>query len=171
MHGEAAGVYVGGWRHLRTVSPRWETESVARQRQQAHLDAPIADVWELVGTPARHPEWWPLVVSVDGVVAGVGDDYVQVTRGPMKSTPRTTLVIDRFDELREIRMRCQESGLYSHWTLTEAQEGTFVDLEMGMEATDASNRAFDLTAGRLYYRRWVTEALAALRTAATRPTA
>jgi uncharacterized protein YndB with AHSA1/START domain len=27
--------------------------------QQTFIDAPVERVWELVGDPNRHPEWWP----------------------------------------------------------------------------------------------------------------
>jgi uncharacterized protein YndB with AHSA1/START domain len=31
-------------------------------RRQAVIDAPIEVVWELVGDPNRHPEWFPRVI-------------------------------------------------------------------------------------------------------------
>jgi hypothetical protein len=30
-------------------------------------------------------------------------------------------------------MQCQVSGFYSHWLLTDAQGGTFAEVEMGVE--------------------------------------
>jgi hypothetical protein len=56
--------------------------------------------------------------------------------------------------------------MYAHWRLTEAQQGTFVDLEMGMDPLGAANRAFDRMAGRIYFRRWVESSLDGLRDAA-----
>src|SRR5262245_18460850 len=44
-------------------------------RQQALLDAPLEEVWPLVGTPARHPEWWPRVIEVRGERFEQGDEY------------------------------------------------------------------------------------------------
>ena len=35
-------------------------------RAQAHLDAPLEDVWALVGNPATYPEWWPAAVEIQG---------------------------------------------------------------------------------------------------------
>ena len=35
--------------------------------------------------------------------------------------------------MREIKLRCQTSGFYSHWRLTEAQGQTFTEVEMGVE--------------------------------------
>ena len=34
-------------------------------RRQAHLDAPIQIIWELVANPNRHPEWIPRVIEVE----------------------------------------------------------------------------------------------------------
>ena len=135
-------------------------------RQQAHLDAPIETVWELVGNPARHPEWWPRVIEVRGERFGEGDDYAQVTRGPM-GREETRFLVERRSELREIHMRCQKTGAYMQWLLTEARGGTFVDLEMGMDPIGLSNRVFDATAGRIYFRRWCDQSGEALERAAT----
>jgi hypothetical protein len=135
-------------------------------RQQAHLDAPIETVWELVGNHARHPEWWPRVVEVRGERFGEGDDYAQVTRGPM-GREETRFLVERRSELREIHMRCQKTGAYMQWLLTEARGGTFVDLEMGMDPIGLSNRVFDATAGRIYFRRWCDQSVEALERAAT----
>ena len=35
--------------------------------------------------------------------------------------------------MREIKLRCQNSGFYSHWLLTEAQGNTFTEVELGVE--------------------------------------
>jgi hypothetical protein len=47
--------------------------------------------------------------------------------------------------------------------LTEAQDGTFVDVEMGMQPKGVGNRVFDATAGRRYFRRWLDQSIDALR--------
>jgi hypothetical protein len=134
-------------------------------RQQAHLDAPIEAVWELVGNPMRHPEWWPRVVEVRGESFGEGDNYAQVTHGPT-GNEETRFLIERRSELREIHMRCQKTGAYMQWLLTEARGGTFVDLEMGMDPKGLSYRLFDATAGRIYFRRWCDLSVEALERAA-----
>ena len=137
-------------------------------RQQAHLEAPLDSVWELVGTPNRYAEWWPRVVEVRGERFEQGDEYAQVTRGPGGET-ETSFLIERREELREIRMSCQLTGMYAHWHLTSAQGGTFVDVEMGMEPASIGYRAFDIALGRRYFRRWAEDSLEAL-DAATAPT-
>ena len=63
-------------------------------------------------------------------------------------------------------MSCQLTGAFAHWTLTAAQDGTFVELEMGMQPQRLRYRLFDAAIGRTYFRKWSDESLAALRDAA-----
>jgi uncharacterized protein YndB with AHSA1/START domain len=134
-------------------------------REQAHLDAPVDEVWELVGKPARHPEWWPRVVEVRGERFEQGDNYAQVTERPGRKAVQTEFVIERLDNLHELRMACQATGMYADWTLTPAQGGTFVELEMGMLPRGLGNKMFDLTLARPYFRRWAGESIDGLRSA------
>ena len=134
-------------------------------RRQALLEAPLESVWELVGDPVQHPRWWPRVLEVDGKRFEPGDRYVQLTKRPLGSH-RTTLEIERLDDFHEVRMRCLDTGMYSHWQLTAAQEGTFVEVEFGMEASGLPDRILDRVAGRTYFRRWAEQSLDALDKAA-----
>jgi uncharacterized protein YndB with AHSA1/START domain len=136
-------------------------------RRQAHLDAPVEEVWSLVGAPSRYPEWWPRVIEVRGERFNEGDEYVQVTRDPT-GTAESNFLVERARDLREIRMSCQLTGTYAHWVLTPAQGGTFVELEMGMQPRGLGNRLFDGTLGKLYFRRWSEQSLDALIDAAGR---
>ena len=136
-------------------------------RRQALLDAPLETAWDLVATPSRYPSWWPRVIEVRGERFAEGDEYVQVTRDPGRSV-QSSFLIERRDDLREIRMSCQLSGTYAHWVLTPAQDGTFVELELGMEPKRLSDRFMDLTWGRLFFRRWSERSLDGLREAARR---
>jgi uncharacterized protein YndB with AHSA1/START domain len=140
---------------------------VSAQRQQAHLDAPIETVWSLVGAPNRYPDWWPRIIEVRGERFEQGDEFVQIVRDPGGPT-ESSFLIERVEDLREIRMSCQLTGTYAHWILTPAQGGTFVDLELGMDPKSARYRVFDATAGRLYFRSWGQKSLAALGDAARR---
>ena len=45
-------------------------------------------------------------------------------------------------------MSCQLTGTFAHWTLTAAQDGTFVELEMGMEPQRLRYRLMDAAIGR-----------------------
>jgi uncharacterized protein YndB with AHSA1/START domain len=139
-------------------------------RQQAHLDAPLEAVWELVGSPNRYPEWWPRVIEVQGERFEEGDEWVQVTKDGFGSPTETSFLLERRDELHEIRMACQLTGAYAHWSLTSAQGGTFVELEMGMQPKRAGDRLFDATLGRRFFRRWSEQSLEAL-SEVTRPAA
>jgi hypothetical protein len=140
---------------------------VSACRQEAVIDRPPEDVWALLGDPERHPEWWPGVVEVRGQRFEQGDRYAQVTEGPIKKQ-ETTFIVDERDDLRGIRMRCVDTGMYADWRLTEAQERTFLDVEMGMDPHGIGNRLFDATAGRLYFRRWLQQSIDGLKAAAER---
>jgi Polyketide cyclase / dehydrase and lipid transport len=134
-------------------------------RQHAHLEAPLDVVWGLVGTPRRYPEWWPRVIEVRGERFEQGDEYAQVTTSA-GGTKETNFLLERRDNLRAIRMSCQLTGTYAEWLLTPAQGGTFVELEMGMQPRRLSDRLFDGTAGKRYFRHWADQSLDGLRDAA-----
>jgi hypothetical protein len=138
---------------------------VSSHRQQALLDVPLESAWELVATPTLYPTWWPRIIEVDGQEFEEGDEFVQVVKDPTGETS-SSFLIERREELREIRMSCQLTGAFAHWTLTAAQDGTFVDLEMGMQARRLRDRVADITIGRPYFRRWSEKSLEALRDAA-----
>jgi uncharacterized protein YndB with AHSA1/START domain len=138
---------------------------VSEHRQQAHLDAPLEAVWGLVATPSRYPEWWPRVIEVQGERFEEGDEYAQVTRAPGGKT-ESNFLIERREEMRQIRMKCDLTGAYADWILTPAQGGTFVELEMGMQPNRVTDRVFDLALGRSYFRRWSRQSLDALAEAA-----
>jgi hypothetical protein len=138
---------------------------VSSHREQAHLDVPLEATWELVATPTLYPAWWPRVIEVDGQKFEEGDEFVQVTKDPTGEAT-TSFLIERRDELRQIRMSCQLTGAFAQWTLTAAQDGTFVDLEMGMQPRRLRDRLADMAIGRTYFRKWSEESLNALREAA-----
>src|SRR5690348_11639371 len=94
--------------------------------EDAQLDAPVSAVWELVGDPSRYPEWFPRVLEIEGERYEEGGRFVMVTQHPMIGRDEPRMLIDRRDELREIRMHCTVSGMYVDWQLTDAQGGTFV---------------------------------------------
>jgi ribosome-associated toxin RatA of RatAB toxin-antitoxin module len=138
-------------------------------RSQALINASPEQVWNLVGDPRRHPEWWPRVIEVHGERFEEGDLYAQVTKDPTGQA-ETTMSVERLDDLHEIHMRCQTTGMYAHWLLTEAQGNTFVDVEFGMDPLSTRYRIFDAAFGKLYFRRWLHQSLAALeQAAAARP--
>jgi uncharacterized protein YndB with AHSA1/START domain len=134
---------------------------VSEYRRQALIDAPIERVWELVGNPVRHPEWFPRVVEVRGDSFQPGDVFVQVTRQPI-GIGTTSLEIDKLEEMRELSFHCRDTGTFTHWLLTPARDDTFVEVEFGMEPMTFGYRVFDATAGRMYFRRWLDQSIEAL---------
>jgi uncharacterized protein YndB with AHSA1/START domain len=135
---------------------------VSAIKRQAVINAPVEDVWSLVGDPRRHPEWFPRVVEVNGRRIEEGQQYAQVTKQG-RGTIETEFMIERLDNLHEIRFACQQSGMYAHWLLTDAQGDTFVDVEMGMQPKSTGDKVFDAVLGRVYFRRWLDQSLDALR--------
>jgi hypothetical protein len=140
-------------------------------RAQAHFDAPLEDVWALVGNPATYPEWWPVAVEIRGDTFEVGDVYTQVV-GIAGRRPEYSRIIDRREELKELRWHCPTTGGFQHWLLTDAQGGTFVDMEMGIkDPENARFRLFDKTVGRWFVKHWAEQAIDGLRrTLTSRPT-
>ena len=131
--------------------------------EQALIAAPVEKVWRLVGDPRSYPDWWPDVLEVDGERFEEGSEYIQVTHGEFGRDYRTTFVIDRMEELRELRMHCTLSGTYAHWRLTEAQGETFVDVTFGRDPVNLGWSVYDKMLGRRLFRRWLAASVAALR--------
>ena len=144
----------------------------ASYRRQAVIDAPLEEVWELVGDPKRHPEWFPMVMEVSGLPSVETDaTFRQVTR-TVGGKIETTMAVEELDDLRQISLRCTDTGTYTRWWLTEGQGSTFVDMEIGLEPASMFTRLFDVTVGGRYCRRWTEDALDGLReAAATKPQA
>jgi uncharacterized protein YndB with AHSA1/START domain len=139
-------------------------------RSQALINAPPSRIWDLVGDPRRHPEWWPRVVEVRGEQFEEGSRYAQVTREPTGRV-ETTMSVERLEDLREIHMRCTDTGTYARWLLTEAQGNTFVDVEFGLDPIGVRMHIVNATVGKLYFRRWLDQSLAALEEVAAQPVA
>ena len=136
---------------------------MSSHRQQALLDVPLESTWELVATPTLYPSWWPRIIEVDGQTFEQGDEFVQVVNDASGRSTSSSFLIERREELREIRMKCDLTGTFAHWTLTAAQDGTFVELELGMQPRSLKYRLFDAAMGRSYFRKWSEESLNALR--------
>ena len=136
--------------------------------EDAQLDAPVATVWELVGDPRRYPEWFPRVLEIQGERYEEGGRFVMVTHHPVIGRDEPRMLIDELDDLREIRMHCTISGMFVHWQLTDAQGGTFVHAEFGMDPVRRRDRVIDAAGGRRFFRNWLDQAIGGLREAAER---
>jgi hypothetical protein len=133
---------------------------------QALVDSPLSTVWELVGDPSRYPEWLPRVFEVQGERFEEGAQFVQVSRQPLFGHTEAHFLVDRMDELHEIRMHCTISGMFVHWQLTGAQGGTFLNAVFGMDPLRHRDRLIDFTVGRRFFSRWLAEAVEGLKSAA-----
>ena len=135
-------------------------------RRQAHIEAPIEVVWELIADVDRHDEWWPRVIETQCEELGEGCTYREVVRMPLFGTDEMELRIDALSDCDEFRIHCLNTGTFVNFALTSAQDGTFVDGRMGMDPNGLAGRVFDAIGGRLFFRRWLAESLEAMRLAA-----
>lgn len=137
-------------------------------RQQAQLDIPLEKVWPLVSNPQRYEEWWPRFIEAQCPEAlREGCTFPAVTQTPF-GRMKNRLMVEGFDDCRELNIRCLNTGTYTHWLMTESRGGTFIDAEFGMDPLNLPRRMFDAVAGKRYFRRWLEESLAGLRQAAAR---
>ena len=110
------------------------------------------------------------MIEVRGEQFDEGSNYAQVTRPPMGQI-ETSMRVEHLEDLREIQHALHDDRNLARWLLTEAQGNTFVDVEFGMDPIGLGYRIFDATFGKLYFRRWLEQSLAALEDAAARPIA
>jgi hypothetical protein len=76
------------------------------------------------------------------------------------------MMVDSREELREIRLHCTKTGMFTNWALTDARGSTFVDAEFGMDGQAFGERVWDRVFGRRYFRSWMEQAVEALGRAA-----
>jgi hypothetical protein len=133
-------------------------------RQQTLIEAPVEEVWAQVGDPNRYPEWAGETAEVNGLdTVAAGVHYQQTQKPPFGRAQPTEFVVDAFEEMREISVRCTVSGWYLHWLLTEAGQDTFAELEVGMDPMRLGYRAVDSTIGRRWYRQTAENTIEQLR--------
>jgi uncharacterized protein YndB with AHSA1/START domain len=134
-------------------------------RQQVLIQAPVELVWDLVSDPNRHAEWWPTVVDSECENLHEGCRYRAVVKSPWGTSQVHDFSVERLDECREVLIRCN-IGTYTRFSFTEAQGGTFVDAEFGIDPDTLPMQAFGLVAGRRVLRRWLEQSIEALERAA-----
>jgi Polyketide cyclase / dehydrase and lipid transport len=144
-----------------------DNSGVSHVRHEAFINAPVERIWELVSDLNRHPEWWPRVLETDAEHNDVGSTYRQVMETPAGSEV-SEFQIEGMEDYRRLAIRCLNSGMFLRFGLTEAQSGTFVEGEMGMDPVGISNRVFDMVTGRRYFRTWISETFEGLERVATR---
>jgi len=137
---------------------------MGRYRHQTLIEAPVEAVWAQVGDPNTYPEWAGETVEVNGLeTVEAGAHYQQTQKPPFGSAQPTEFVVDAYEEMREISVRCTVSGWYLHWLLTGAGQDTFAEVEVGMDPTNVGYRAADVALGRRWYRRTAETTLQQLR--------
>ena len=141
---------------------------MSHTRQEAFINAPVQRIWELVSDVDRHPEWWPRVVEVQCEGLEEGCTYREVVQTPFGRQDLNVLV-DDLEDCHNLAIRCLDTGTFVRFELTEAQSGTFVAGEMGMDPVGVGQRIFDAVAGRRYFASWMTQTFAALEKAACKP--
>jgi transposase InsO family protein len=74
----------------------------------------------------------------------------------------TTFQIEELDEMREIKLTCQDYGTYARWLLTETQDATFADIELGFESDRTSLGVLRAPLAKRFLRRWLEMSLVGL---------
>lgn len=112
---------------------------MASWKQQALIEAPVAEVWAVLIDPGKSPDWDPEVIAVTGAPTRIekGSTFDLTGRGPLGMKSTTTFKVEELDDLHELKMTCQLSGFYSHWLLTPAQDGTFTEVDLGIEPLES----------------------------------
>jgi hypothetical protein len=131
-------------------------------RRHALIEAPIDDVWSIVSDPHTHPDWWPELQGVEDAVEGMDGAYVRRTkRFGFLDIVDTVWVMEPMEQLREVNFRCTVSGAYTRFSLTPAQDDTFVEIEGGVAPIGLQGRIMK-AAGPIFFKRWLGELLEAL---------
>jgi uncharacterized protein YndB with AHSA1/START domain len=133
--------------------------------QQAHIQAPPMTVWELVGDPNHHPDWWPEMLETDCADLEEGCRYRGVVKGPFGADEHEML-IERLENCEEVSIRCEGTGVTTRFRLTDAQGGTFVEGYFSIEPDSLGMKMIGAAIGRRYMRSWLERSLANLKQAA-----
>jgi uncharacterized protein YndB with AHSA1/START domain len=135
--------------------------------QQAYIEAPPETVWELVGDPNRHPDWWPDVLEVECADLREGCRYRGVVKGPFRASEHD-LVIERLDTCQEVSISCAGTGVTTRFVLTGAQGGTFVEGHFAIEPNSIGTKVVAAVSGRRIMRSWLERSLENLKHVAER---
>lgn len=99
-----------------------------------HTDAPVEEVWKLLHDPARFPEWWEGIETVEvSDAAPAGSSYTMWPDGypdfPMGQ---------RLEEAPgRVTISCLVSDLMYTWRLSEAGAGTEIDVSVELPEREA----------------------------------
>jgi uncharacterized protein YndB with AHSA1/START domain len=135
--------------------------------QQAYINAPPETIWELVGDPNRHPDWWPDVLEVECADLSEGCRYRGVVKGPFRASEHD-LVIERLDTCQEVCISCVGTGVTTRFVLTAAQGGTFVEGHFAIDPNSIGTKVVAAVSGRRLMRSWLERSLENLKQVAER---
>jgi uncharacterized protein YndB with AHSA1/START domain len=147
---------------------------MASWKQQALIEAPVAEVWDILCDPARGPDWDKDLIAVTGAPTKIekGSTFDVTGRGPLGLKATTTFKVEELEDMHELKMKCQFTGYYAHWLLTQAQDGTFTEVELGIEPVESkpslSGKAAAALHTKSYLRREAEKLLDSLRRVVTR---
>jgi uncharacterized protein YndB with AHSA1/START domain len=133
--------------------------------QQVFIDAPVERVWELVGDPNRHVEWWPEMLEVECADLKEGCRYRGVVKGPFGASQHD-LVVDQLDDCQEVSIYCDGTGVTTRFALAEAQGGTFVEGCFTIEPNTIGMKVIGAVADRRFMHSWLESSLENLKSAA-----
>jgi uncharacterized protein YndB with AHSA1/START domain len=133
--------------------------------QQAHILAVPERIWELVGDPNHHPEWWPEMLETDCADLEEGCRYRGVVKG-IFGADEHELLIERLENCDEVSIFCEGTGVTTRFRLTEAQGGTFVEGYFAIEPNSIGWKMVGAVMGRRYMRSWLERSLENLKQAA-----
>ena len=135
--------------------------------QQTYIDAAPETIWELVGDPNRHPDWWPGVVEVECADLREGCRYREVVKGFFKPQEHD-VVIERLDTCQEVCISCQDTGVTTRFVLTGAQGGTFIEGHFSIDPNSIGTKVVSAVIGRRMMRSWLERSLENLKQVAER---
>jgi uncharacterized protein YndB with AHSA1/START domain len=147
---------------------------MASWKQQALIEAPVAEVWDVLCDPACGPDWDEDVIAVTGAPTRIekGSTFDVTGRGPLGLEATTTFTVEELEDMHELKMKCQFTGFYAHWVLTQAQDGTFTEVELGIEPVESkpslSGKAAAALHTKSYLRRQAEKLVDSLRRVVTR---
>jgi uncharacterized protein YndB with AHSA1/START domain len=136
-------------------------------QQQVYIDANPDEIWDLVGDPNRHPDWWPRMIEVECADLAAGCRYRGVVKGPFGADEHE-LLIERLEGCHEISIFCDGTGVTTRFVITEARGGTFVEGHFMVEPNTIGAKVMSAVTGRRFLRVWLEQSLENLKRAAER---
>ena len=98
----------------------------------AHTDAPVEEVWKLIHDPARFPDWW---AGIETVQSGEEGRYTMWPAGYPEFPMTQQLRSDHADG--RVTISCLVSDLEFRWQLRATEGGTDIDVHVDLPDREA----------------------------------